>query len=320
MPQSSTSLPIGDRRKAKTQTVAPSSPNPSKPTYSGAPSDIDILLLLRSFSSSVLSSPDLDSSLQQIKSHLYSRNFVDAFRPSLQPFYIARWVPSRALAYTALLLELYQVRDLIRDGGRVLCMGGGPGSELVALHAANRDIVGVQQAPKAETLLDIVCIDLADWSTVHESLSNFVTSVWPSSISTRFLQGDVLAIDSSSTLDMASFDLVTIMFTLAELFTSSRTRTIALLGYLTHHCKPGCLLLIVDSASSYSDLAVGTSGNIYPTNMVVDHFLLGSSSWIKDDGEDSRWYRLVQLLEKHYPLQLEDARYFWRLYRRNKMP
>jgi 25S rRNA (uracil2843-N3)-methyltransferase len=322
MPQASTSLPAPTGRAPKEARKAKGRPRPAKPSSGSPPTvnpgEIDLLHLLRAFSSSVLSSPGLESSLQQIKSHLYSRIFDDAFQPSLQPFYVARWVPSRALAYRALFLELEQVRDLLHDGGSVLCVGGGAGSELVALYAAKHELATDQQ--RSPDPLDVVCMDLADWSTVFRSLSDHVAGVWPSQMSTGFLQADALSIDSLSTLNLSSFDLVTIMFTLAELFTSSRPRTLAFLNRLTHNCKPGTNLLIVDSASSYSDLAVGNSGNKYSTSMVVDHFLVGSSSWTKEGGEDSRWYRLVQGLEKHYPLQLEDARFFWRLYRRNRNP
>jgi 25S rRNA (uracil2843-N3)-methyltransferase len=311
-------MPTDSRRsakdKGKRKATVPPRPSSAKQTRVPLAGEIDLLKILRSFSSSVLTSQSLDASLQEIKSHLYLRSFEDAFQPSLQPSYVARWVPSRALAYRALFLESTDLRRIIQAEGKALCIGGGAGSELVALCAVRRDD---ELDDSLDTSLEVVCVDLADWSIVFESLVEYLLSAWPSRVSARFSQGDALDPATISTSDLESFDLVTILFTLSELFTFSRSRALAFLHRLTQSCKPGSFLLIVDSASSYSELMIGSSGRKYPTSMVLDHFLLSGGKWEKSDGEESRWYRLPDGLNKHYPLQLEDARYFWRLYRRS---
>ncbi|KAL9632297.1 MAG: hypothetical protein Q9164_005411, partial [Protoblastenia rupestris] len=116
--------------------------------------------------------------------------------------------------------------------------------------------------------------------------------------------------------------LVTIMFTLNELYNTSTKATTRFLLGLTDVLAPGALLLVVDSPGSYSTVGVGEGKDKerrYPMGWLLDHTLLESAStgnvekWEKLEGCESRWSRLKGLI---YPLELEDMRYQLHLYRK----
>ncbi|KAH8671266.1 hypothetical protein BX600DRAFT_434386 [Xylariales sp. PMI_506] len=73
--------------------------------------------------------------------------------------------------------------------------------------------------------------------------------------------------------------LVTLMFTLNELYTSGGiARTTAFLRRLTTAATPGSLLLVVDSPGSYSEAAVGQARKKYPMQWLLDHTLVGGGA------------------------------------------
>jgi 25S rRNA (uracil2843-N3)-methyltransferase len=85
-----------------------------------------------SFSERIAS--DLKTLLQEIKGHLYNRDFLRAFgRDDYLEAYAIRWSPSRALAYLHIFHEI--LPGILEPGQnlRVACLGGGAGAELVAL-------------------------------------------------------------------------------------------------------------------------------------------------------------------------------------------
>jgi 25S rRNA (uracil2843-N3)-methyltransferase len=117
--------------------------------------------------------------------------------------------------------------------------------------------------------------------------------------------------------------LVTLLFTLNELYTSSIGKTTAFLLNLTAAATSGSLLLVVDSPGSYSEATVGTEAKRYPMHWLLDHTLLetqksrGSESalkWVKLVSEDSKWFRIPESIR--YPIPLENMRYQMHLYRR----
>lgn len=123
------------------------------------------------------------------------------------------------------------------------------------------------------------------------------------------------------------------LFTTAELLTASRPQTLAFLSSLTLQTKPGTLLLIVESAGSFSALAVGKE-KTFPLEFLLDFVLcvpglcafrvcqlltlmstFSAGGKGGDDGgweivrkEESRWYRLPEGVNKAYPLRLENMR------------
>ncbi|KZF23604.1 hypothetical protein L228DRAFT_238150 [Xylona heveae TC161] len=118
--------------------------------------------------------------------------------------------------------------------------------------------------------------------------------------------------------------LVTLMFTLNELYSASIPKATELLMTLTHNLRPGTLFLVVDSPGSYSTLSLakktksknagastiseegegaegGKETKAYPMKYLLDLTLLRGASgdepnkgthWEKLVSDDSRWFRL----------------------------
>ncbi|KAK0515757.1 hypothetical protein JMJ35_001791 [Cladonia borealis] len=250
---------------------------------------------------------------------------------------------------------------------RIVCIGAGAGAEIVALGGylsllSNRPVSGTQEAISQDEGLDrtispqrleITAIDIADWGSVVDRLQSNVTAAPPLSqyasaeakaansaligataMVLNFVKQDVLsmAMDQMPAI-FADALLVTLMFTLNELYTSSMSATTNLLLALTMLLPAGALLLVVDSPGSYSTVSVGktSDGNgqstkNYPMQWLLDHTLLESAAigssknasaerqWEKLESQDSEWFRLPS--ELRYPIELEDMRYQMHLYRR----
>ncbi|KAI9778916.1 MAG: hypothetical protein M1816_003876 [Peltula sp. TS41687] len=340
-------------------------------------------------------SSNLSGLLQEIKGHLYERNFQKAFEnDEYLEAYAVRWSASRALAYLAIFHDLRRDHIIMQqetttaagagdgDGDRLMmaaescsstmaaaakelgstsasnadrsarmnvtCLGGGGGAEAVALgglmHASCSD------ATEALSIsLDI--FDIADWSGVLRRLERSIFAGPPQSaqgpaagmaihqipLITRpdqfditFHQRDVLDLDESVyEAIMRRSDLVTLMFTLNELYAASMARTTDFLLAVTSHVKKGTLLLVVDSPGSYSTVVLGSDDAVaakkkkYPMQWLLDHTLLTLANsghdpdqvaWEKLVSDDSRWFRLPDKLQ--YPIRLENTRYQLHLYRR----
>lgn len=117
--------------------------------------------------------------------------------------------------------------------------------------------------------------------------------------------------------------LVTLLFTLNELFTASGIgKTTTFLLNLTAVLPPGSLLLVVDSPGSYSETTLGQEAKRYPMQWLLDRVLLlkgtgdsrESQMWNKIETRESVWFRLST--ELRYSIPLEDMRYQMHLYRR----
>lgn len=288
------------------------------------------------------------SVLQEVKGHLYNRDFAAAFgKDDYLRVYASRWSPSRALAYLQVLddiaafLETCSDTDTDYESLRVVCVGGGAGGELVALSgwqsAAAETNVG--NAMKLHALL----VDIADWSSVTNALFNGITTAPELSrfasqakrddnrpllsndlFSTTFQRRDVLDMTTREDDLFTDAGLVTLMFTLNELYSTSMPKTQQLLAHLTTRMHPGACLLVVDSPGSYSTVSINGAEKKYPMHWLLDHTLLGqptrggeeakASKWEKLISDDSRWFRLSQKLQ--YPIELENMRYQIHLYRR----
>ena len=157
----------------------------------------------------------------------------------------------------------------------------------------------------------------------------------PERLSVSFSQCDVLALGKEALADRVvggdgtggtgknSPVLITLLFTLNELFTSAGIgKTTAFLLDLTSVIPPESLLLVVDSPGSYSETAVGKGSRRYPMQWLLDKILLstgkdespvGDRRWTKLESHDSVWFRLSESLS--YPIPLEDMRYQMHLYR-----
>lgn len=128
--------------------------------------------------------------------------------------------------------------------------------------------------------------------------------------------GETSSVSTSSnrqpTIQYASAQLITLLFTTAELLTASRPQTLSFLSHLTTSCAPGTLLLIVESAGSFSAMSVGATQ--FPLEFLLDLVLAGgkdgkTGGWEIVEKEESRWWRLPEGVAKGYPLRLENMRY-----------
>lgn len=228
-------------------------------------------------------------------------------------------------------------------------------------------------SPIPSTSLNFVVtlVDIADWSDISNSLHTALTTppqlspyasesaraaakalISPSQFQARFVQQDIISpecpiaslIPSSSRASQTpSQTLVTLMFTLNELYATSVPQTQRLLLSLTMALQPGALLLVVDSPGSYSTVTVNSSEKRYPMLWLLDHTLFTSAPntiakldsddsktgmaklkkdmenepracWERVVSEESKWFRLPEGLS--YPIELENMRFQMHLYRR----
>lgn len=195
-----------------------------------------------------------------------------------------------------------------------------------------------------EPKIDLLLIDTAQWGDVVGMLNEGLTTPPPLSkyasklareantplisvgaIATTFRSVDLLELDQSQLDDIVGREptLLTLLFTLNELYSTSIGRTTTLLLNLTSSTKPGTLLLVVDSPGSYSETVVGNEAKRYPMQWLLDHTLLSTEktrgqespvNWTKIFSDDSRWFRLPDNLR--YLIPLENTRYQISLYRR----
>lgn len=240
----------------------------------------------------------------------------------------------------------------------VVCLGGGAGAEILALAGHLTHVDSFIRARKPAKL-KVTAIDIADWSSVVDRLHLATTAdpsffkhtspvteavnlpwVDPDLYEVRFLKQDVLQIEESAEMQavLRRARLVTIMFTLNELYSVSMSATTKLLLSMTSILEPGSLLLVVDSPGSYSTVSIGSKDfsssrddppssqqkKKYPMQWLLDHTLLDAAriesidnahQWEKLYSSDSTWFRHTPGLT--YPIALEDMRYQVHLYRRS---
>ncbi|KAF2252005.1 hypothetical protein BU26DRAFT_516722 [Trematosphaeria pertusa] len=296
---------------------------------------------------------DIKPLLQEVKGHLYNRDFLAAFgKDEYLEAYAARWSPSRALGYLQVLDELGADWDAYERGAgednedkrwKTVCLGGGAGAEIVALAgpmSMRGSSAGDEEAGKGT--MEVVAIDIANWSPVVEKLHQHITTapplskyasaaaqsanaplVHPTAFTVSFHQHDILTTPFATLSSLLqNAHLVTLMFTLNELYSASLALTQTFLLNLTTCLTPGALLLVVDSPGSYSTVSLNGAEKKYPMQWLLDHTLLkkgardegGDVAWEKVREDGSRWFRLGDGLR--YPIELENMRFQMHLYRR----
>jgi 25S rRNA (uracil2843-N3)-methyltransferase len=290
--------------------------------------------------------------LQEVKTHLFNRDFATAFsKQEYLRVYASRWSPSRALGYLEIFSEIAAHVHAPSTGGedgerirtKIVCLGGGAGAEIVGLGA------WLSLSPPGDLdghRFEAHFIDIAAWGEVIDALHKGIVKPPPLSkyasaavresnvalllgdvFSSSFSQIDVLSTsDSPFVAQIQNADLVTLMFTLNELYTCSISKTQSLLVQLTKNMRPGAHLLVVDSPGSYSTVSINGAEKKYPMLWLLDHTLLDSEphkrgsdvlpKWSKVLSEESRWFRLPPGLE--YPIPLEHMRYQIHMYKRNQ--
>lgn len=215
--------------------------------------------------------------------------------------------------------------------------------------------------PTPELTINLTLLDIAPWTSVVSKLetglftpptiskyasaavkaANRPSLLTPTDISTTFQTTDVFSLSLKQlTTDFGKEAmLLTLLFTLNELYSVSISKTTAFLLNLTMAVKKGTLLLVVDSPGSYSETAVGSGGGEgkkYPMKWLLDHVMVGKQkkkavegeeevaaeeegekeekAWVKVVEDDSRWWRIAESLK--YPIALENMRYQIHLYKR----
>ncbi|KAH7049390.1 hypothetical protein B0J12DRAFT_103928 [Macrophomina phaseolina] len=315
---------------------------------------------------------DLKPLLQEVKQHLYNRDFLTAFgKDEYLEAYAVRWSPSRALGYLQVFCDIEEHvcpsnepdEKGIGDAMKIVCLGGGAGAEIVGL-AGFLKLLGKKDTPlqniqtndteniapktaipqSVQPRLEVSAIDIANWSPIVTSLQTAITTSPPLSkyasaaakeanaallssdiFNTTSVQQDVLAMSTADlSVQLKDADLITIMFTLNELYTSSLAKTQAFLMKLTGCLRPESLLLVVDSPGSYSTVTLNGAEKQYPMQWLLDHTLLSipkdakskeeGPKWEKILTDESRWFRLPEGLK--YPIDLENMRYQIHLYKR----
>lgn len=270
--------------------------------------------------------------VQKVKSDLYNRDYTAAFNDDAKRVaYCSRWSPARAVAYSSLFAQLQEVSEVVRcphADQRVLCVGGGAGGELVALaslftptrHAKTG--TRTQHEGNDPHILNVHLVDIFDWQNVVDRLTAQIDESWlyngqSQYFNVEFTSSDVLKMDQKQ-LELPQLDLVTLLFTTNELFAEDKTGSIRFLQALSTYCKPGCHLLIAESAGSYSHITVGTKR--FPIQFLIDTVLLGKrgqesqGKWALINETDSTWYRGDPNVD--YPMKLENMRFFFRLYKK----
>ncbi|EAA32179.2 hypothetical protein GE21DRAFT_7759 [Neurospora crassa] len=235
----------------------------------------------------------------------------------------------------------------------ILSIGGGP-AELVALGS----FLNQQSSHQSSSLSgSITLLDSAPYSPLLSALQTSLTSTPPiskyasaaakaanvpllspaSRISSNFIQHDALDLGKEGFLSLLADKkdvptLVTLLFTLNELFTSSGIgKTTRFLLDLTASLSLGSLLLVVDSPGSYSETTLGKEEKRYPMAWLLDRVLLATDKhgratavvegrkWRKLETRKSSWFRLAEgrggELGLDYPIGLENMRYQLHLYR-----
>ncbi|EDO17480.1 hypothetical protein Kpol_1058p17 [Vanderwaltozyma polyspora DSM 70294] len=275
--------------------------------------------------------------IQSVKTDLYNREYIEAFSNDIKRVaYCCRWTPSRATAYASLFThfkEIVQLLTCANGDQSVLCIGGGAGSEMVAMSSiftptrkfASKYAKDVDESKDQDGKhsLHLHVVDIADWSNVLDRLTKEIADRWLYSgeikyFDIKFTKDDVLQMKTSQ-LHLSELNLITLMFTTNELFTEHKTDSIRLLQKFNKECKTGCYLLIVESAGSYSHIMVGSKK--FPIQFLIDTILVGkrgeeaNGAWELVNQNDSIWYRGD--LNIDYPMKLENMRFFYRLYRKN---
>ncbi|KAK0735544.1 hypothetical protein B0T21DRAFT_368007 [Apiosordaria backusii] len=343
--------PSKPKRRPQTSEQHKLKPHPNNEKVIISPSELKhyqlILDLFHRTFNDTLTSPDFTTQLQTLKQSLFDRDFATAFTntPSNLPIYSARWSPPRALAYSSILTSLSRhLPKLYSPPNHLTCLSiGGCTAELAAFASA---LTLLPSSPSGQ----ITLLDSAPWGPVLDSLSHSLTTsppiskyaskstvqqppfISPDRLQFNFLQQDALATPYSqlfpTTSPVPAPVLVTLFFTLNELFTSAGIgKTTSFLLNLSSAIPIGSLLLVVDSPGSYSETTVGTSQKKYPMAWLLDKILSsvcpdtkpseapdGRIKWKNLESHDSIWFRLPEG-ELEYPIPLENMRYQMHLYR-----
>jgi 25S rRNA (uracil2843-N3)-methyltransferase len=252
------------------------------------------------------------------------------------------------------------VEQLLGDGGdapaKVVCFGGGAADVMAMaglLRHRRADAAGKPSAastpssPPPSPLLDLHLIDAADWSGVVSKLTTGLTTppklskyasaaararnvafLSPQALRTRCTQTQVLDLTQEDLRSIIDPDvtLVTLLFTINDLYTTSIRRATSFLLKLSAAVSKGCLLLVVDAhnASSTVDGIEDAQAEAYPISWLLDKVLLPNQvivedalvlKWEKMMGDTNRLFKFPEK-GLSYPGGLENLKMQVHLFRR----
>ncbi|KAL5396830.1 hypothetical protein PMIN06_004086 [Paraphaeosphaeria minitans] len=311
---------------------------------------------------------DLKPLLGQINEALVKRDFDEAFRKEeFREGYAIRWSPTRALVFANVFAQIcdehgdspWMERSLGGDGNapaKALCFGGGA-AEVMAMAGVMRyrraDAAGRPDAgllsPSPPPYIDLHLLDAADWSGVVSKLTTGLETppelskyasaaararnasfLSPRALKATCTQTHVLGLAQEELQSLFAPDvtLVTLLFTLNDLYTTSIRRTTSFLRKLTAVVPTGCLLLVVDAhgASSTADGIENGQEEPYPMSWLLDKVMLPTQVKVEDELVPKREWeklmgntnRLFKFPEKglSYPAGLENLKLQVHLFKR----
>ncbi|KAJ2489567.1 hypothetical protein IWW37_003913 [Coemansia sp. RSA 2050] len=272
-----------------------------------------ILNVLRMACAEAIKRPDFAERLQDMKQKFYVRDFDGIFLdPANLSVYTAQYVPRRALCYYE-IFSRSQLQDVLATSPAIYCLGAGSGSELVGISAASKCAPGAANASSSVRPIVIHSQDYTDWSPILTTLEDTIRYKWgigARQIQYQFSMGNLLQISPDIERSISSSQLVTAMFIFNELF-SDKANAMNFVKTIVKCVAPGNYFLLVDSAGSFSSIQI--NGKSYMSYMFFDSL---SKHFTPVISEDSTWFRHAPNLD--YPLNVENMRYFIRLYRKRE--
>ncbi|KAI9245174.1 hypothetical protein EDC94DRAFT_628688 [Helicostylum pulchrum] len=270
----------------------------------GKEAEQSILSMIRKACMGAFARKDFFKILQLIKASFVQRDYEGIFTDAINlEIYTAAYVPGRALCYFEIFCRPQLLKFLTRPS-QIYCVGSGSGSELAAIAAA------MTRVPAERQRVNLVMQDIGEYESVLTSFENTIRDKWlltPEQLTCTYEKGDILEANEHTDKRFAESDLITFMFVMNELFVK-KAPSMDLIQRLVKNMKKGAHLLVVESAGSFSHLKVGNK--TYMVYMLLDA--------IKDlevvVAEDSRWYRRSDDLK--YPIDVQNMRYFIRLYKK----
>ncbi|KAJ3109321.1 hypothetical protein HDU97_007815 [Phlyctochytrium planicorne] len=197
--------------------------------------------------------------------------------------YAAGYSAGRALCYWDLFTGVPVLRNILTNPTKnqdnrinVLAIGAGPAAEVIGIASAIAPITftsssSVDTVALAETntapSINLHVQDIAEYGPITHSIAKSSSDMFNLSsdrFNVSFSRGDILTSDLDKRGDIdkriGTADCVTAFFVLNEVLGRSKKEFVGLVGRLVGGMKVGGVLVVVDSAGSFSEVKVGGGG------------------------------------------------------------
>lgn len=209
--------------------------------------------------------PLLQDRLQLIKQLFYKREFEALFsNVDLCQAYACEYMPSRALCYK----NVFSGLERVSDAEYIYCLGAGNGAEMMAVGSClkNCKIIHVQDMTDYK-VLDDLCKSI-------KGRYQLETSVFDLTVEPERMIGQV-----------SKAHLITACFLFNEIINTNKKGFVKIIQTLIANMKDGALLLVIDSAGSFSEATAGS--NVH----MLFKFLDNLKNLEILEQSDSRWFR-----------------------------